>query len=43
MGNSGLVTTLGSKAEEFALARVANALGIEFFDARSDDGDEVEG
>ena len=41
-GRSGLVTTLGSTAEEFALARLGNALDIEFFDARDEEQHEEE-
>ena len=38
MGQPGLVTVLAAAKEEFALARLGNALGIEFFDARSREG-----
>jgi superfamily II DNA/RNA helicase len=38
MGAPGLVTTLAADKEEFALARLANALGITLHDARHDDG-----
>ena len=34
MGLPGLVTVLADSKEEFALARLANSLQIEFFDAR---------
>ena len=34
MGQPGLVTVLAGPKEDFALARIANALGIEFFDSR---------
>ena len=34
MGQPGLVTVLSGQKESFALARLANALNIEFFDAR---------
>ena len=35
-GQPGLVTVLCAEKEEFALVRVANALNIQFFDARKD-------
>ena len=39
MGRPGLVTVLCDAQEEFALRRLQNELGIEFFDARRG-GDE---
>ena len=36
MGQPGVVTVLAGEKEEFALARLANELRIEFFDARDD-------
>lgn len=38
MGQPGLVTTICGEKEDFALARLANSLNVEFFDARRDDG-----
>ena len=37
MGRPGRVTVLGSPKEEFALTRLANECGVEFYDARTQD------